>query len=76
VAVHLFPARESGDPEPSRGWQATIPAAQLRVTPVPGTPLSMMQAPNAATLGAALSRAVGRAGEEAAPRSAAGRAPV
>jgi arthrofactin-type cyclic lipopeptide synthetase C len=69
VAVHLFPAEHSGDPEPSRGWRATLSAAQLRVTPVPGTHLSMMQAPNAAALGAALSRTISRAGEEAAPRS-------
>jgi arthrofactin-type cyclic lipopeptide synthetase C len=61
VAVHLFPARESADPDASRGWQATLPATQLQVTPVPGTHLSMMRAPNAATLGEALSRAVRRA---------------
>jgi arthrofactin-type cyclic lipopeptide synthetase C len=76
VAVHLFPARQSADPELSRGWRATLPATQLRITPVPGTHLSMMRAPNAATLGEALSRAVGRAREEAAPRSAAGGSPL
>jgi thioesterase domain-containing protein len=76
VAVHLFPARQSADPELSRGWQATLPAAQLRVTPVPGTHLSMMRAPNAATLGEVLSRALDRAREEAPPRSAAGPSPV
>ena len=75
VAVHLFPARESADPDLSRGWRATLPATQLQVTPVPGTHLSMMRAPNAATLGEALSRAVGRAGEEAPPRSARQRSP-
>ena len=64
VAVHLFPARQSADPEPSRGWQATLPTTQLRVTPVPGTHLSMMQAPNAATLGEVLSRAVDQARED------------
>jgi thioesterase domain-containing protein len=72
VAVHLFPARQSADPELSRGWRATVPEAQLRVTPVPGTHLSMMQAPNAATLGEALSRAVDGAGEKAAPPFSAG----
>jgi hypothetical protein len=35
-----------------------------------------MQAPNATTLGEALSRAVGRAREEAAPRSAGGSSPL
>jgi amino acid adenylation domain-containing protein len=74
VAVHLFPAQQSPDPELSRGWQATLPAAHLQVTPVPGTHLSMMRPPNAAALGEALSRAIGRAWEEAAPRSA-GRSP-
>jgi amino acid adenylation domain-containing protein len=76
VAVHLFPAQQSADPELSRGWRATLPATQLRVTPVPGTHTSMMRPPNAAALGAALSRAVGRAGEEAAPLSAGGGSPV
>jgi arthrofactin-type cyclic lipopeptide synthetase C len=76
VAVHLFPARESADPELSRGWQATVPANQLRVTPVPGTHLSMMRAPNAAALGEALSRAVKRARDEAAPVSAGGGSPL
>jgi arthrofactin-type cyclic lipopeptide synthetase C len=65
VPVHLFPAAHSADPEPSRGWRATLPAAQLRITPVPGTHLSMMRAPNAATLGEALSRAAERADGEA-----------
>jgi thioesterase domain-containing protein len=69
VDVHLFPARESADPELSRGWRATVPATRLRVTPVPGTHLSMMRAPNAAALGEALSRAVDDAREEAAPPS-------
>ncbi|HEX9939603.1 MAG TPA: amino acid adenylation domain-containing protein [Longimicrobium sp.] len=77
VAVHLFPAQGSADPELTRGWQATVPANRLRVTPVPGTHLSMMRAPNTATLGGALSRAIGRAREEAAaPVSAGGGSPL
>ncbi|HEU0054705.1 MAG TPA: alpha/beta fold hydrolase, partial [Longimicrobium sp.] len=76
VAVHLFPAQQSPDPDPSRGWRAIVPAARLRVTPVPGTHLSMMRAPNAAALGAALSRAIGGAPEEAAPPSAVSGSPV
>jgi arthrofactin-type cyclic lipopeptide synthetase C len=75
VAVHLFPAQQSADPEPSRGWRATLSAAQLRVTPVPGTHLSMMRPPNAATLGEALSRALDRAREEA-PSSAGSGSPL
>ena len=73
VAVHLFPAQQSAG-EPSRGWRATLSATQLRVTPVPGTHLSMMRPPNAATLGEALSRALGRAREEAAAASPSPRA--
>jgi hypothetical protein len=68
VPVHLFPARQSADPELSRGWWATLPATRLRVTPVPGTHLSMMRAPNAATLGEALSRALARALGDNTPR--------
>jgi thioesterase domain-containing protein len=56
VAVHLFPAQQSADPDPSRGWQAILPANQLQVTPVPGTHQSMMRPPNAETLGGALWR--------------------
>jgi arthrofactin-type cyclic lipopeptide synthetase C len=56
VAVYLFPAQQSADPEPSRGWRAIVPGTQLQVTPVPGTHLSMMRAPNVETLGEALSR--------------------
>ncbi|HET7232814.1 MAG TPA: amino acid adenylation domain-containing protein, partial [Longimicrobium sp.] len=74
VDVHLFPAQQGGGADPSRGWRATLPAARLRVTPVPGTHLSMMQAPNAATLGEALSRALGQA--RAAAPSTGGGSPV
>ncbi|WP_420127866.1 amino acid adenylation domain-containing protein [Longimicrobium sp.] len=76
VTIHQFPAHQSADPEPSRGWRATLPAARLRVTPVPGTHLSMMRPPNAATLGEALSRALDRAREEAPPFSGAHPSPV
>ncbi|HEU4561488.1 MAG TPA: amino acid adenylation domain-containing protein [Longimicrobium sp.] len=76
VAVHLFPAQQSTDPDPSHGWQATLPATRLQVVPVPGTHLSMMQAPNAATLGEALSRAIDRARDGAAPLSVGGRLPT
>ncbi|WP_420127864.1 amino acid adenylation domain-containing protein, partial [Longimicrobium sp.] len=61
VAVHLVAAQESADPDQSRGWRAMLPAGQFRVISVPGTHLSMMQAPNAASLGEALSRALDRA---------------
>ncbi|HEX2081775.1 MAG TPA: amino acid adenylation domain-containing protein [Longimicrobium sp.] len=76
VLLHQFAAGDSRLTDPTRGWGAFHPRGWLRVTPVPGTHLSMMRAPNRATLGEALSRAVGRAREEAAPRSAAGGSPV
>ncbi|HEU0015837.1 MAG TPA: alpha/beta fold hydrolase, partial [Longimicrobium sp.] len=56
VAVHQFPAAESPEPDPSRGWAAVLPAPLLQVVPVPGTHLSMMSPPHAGALGAALSR--------------------
>jgi arthrofactin-type cyclic lipopeptide synthetase C len=61
VPVHLFPAAESPAPDRRRGWQAVLPDASLRVAPVPGTHLSMLEAENARELGAALSRALGAA---------------
>ncbi|MFL5540880.1 MAG: alpha/beta fold hydrolase, partial [Longimicrobiaceae bacterium] len=76
VLVHQFPAGDSPLADPTRGWGAFHPERSLRVTPVPGTHLSMMRPPNAATLGEALSRALGRAREESAPRSAAGSSPL
>ncbi|HYR06691.1 MAG TPA: hypothetical protein VEQ60_02905, partial [Longimicrobium sp.] len=57
VLLHQFPAGDSLT-DPTRGWGAFHPEGWLRVTPVPGTHLSMMRAPNAATFGEALSRAL------------------
>ncbi|HEX8431330.1 MAG TPA: amino acid adenylation domain-containing protein, partial [Longimicrobium sp.] len=68
-AVHLFPASESAVANPSLGWDALLPAASLHVTTVPGNHLSMMAAPNAATLGHALSRAIAHAPTREAARS-------
>ncbi|HST57571.1 MAG TPA: alpha/beta fold hydrolase, partial [Longimicrobium sp.] len=76
VLLHQFPAEDSRTADPTRGWGAFHPQGWLRVTPVPGTHLSMMRAPNAATFGEALSRAVNQARKEAAPFSAADRSPV
>jgi amino acid adenylation domain-containing protein len=63
VLVHQFPAQQGPEPDATRGWGAFHPEGWLRVTPVPGTHLSMMQPPNAAALGEALSRAVDGARE-------------
>ncbi|HVH13184.1 MAG TPA: hypothetical protein VM759_09035, partial [Longimicrobium sp.] len=57
VVVHHFSALESPMvDEPSRGWRDLLPEGSLQVTPVPGTHQTMMDPPNAAVLGAALSR--------------------
>jgi amino acid adenylation domain-containing protein len=68
VLVHQFPAGDSHSTDPTRGWGAFHPAGWLRVTPVPGTHLSMMRPPNAAALGEALSRAMDETGERGARR--------
>ncbi len=68
--VHLFPAEEG--PDPGEGWRALVPA--LRVTPVPGNHLSMMEAPGAAALGRGLSGAL--AGGSTAARAGRGYAPL
>jgi arthrofactin-type cyclic lipopeptide synthetase C len=72
VLLHQFPAGDSRDTDPTRGWGAFHPRGRLRVTPVPGTHLSMMRPPNAATLGQALSHAVEEARKGQAPPSAGG----
>jgi amino acid adenylation domain-containing protein len=61
VPVALFPARQGASPDAGRGWRALLADASLRVTPVPGTHLSMMDAENVAALGEALSREIGLA---------------
>ncbi|HEU4881042.1 MAG TPA: thioesterase domain-containing protein, partial [Longimicrobium sp.] len=61
VVVHLFAARASPMEDPSRGWRDLLPEGSLQVTPVPGTHSSMMDPPNVAVLGEALSRGL-RAG--------------
>ncbi len=72
LPVHLFPAQESTDPDLQRGWQALAGDAPTRLSPVPGTHLSMMEARNVRSLGEALSREVGLAAEhrEALPEEA------
>jgi arthrofactin-type cyclic lipopeptide synthetase C len=61
IPVHLFPARENPGADPSRGWRAVLSEASLRVIPVPGNHLSMMESDNVGALGEALSREIGRA---------------
>jgi thioesterase domain-containing protein len=58
IPVHLFSAQESPAADPRRGWQALLPDAVLKVTPVPGTHLSMVGAENVRALGEALSREI------------------
>ncbi|HSU17580.1 non-ribosomal peptide synthase/polyketide synthase [Longimicrobium sp.] len=58
IPVHLFPAQGSADPDERRGWQALLPDRLLRVAPVPGSHLSMVEAKHVPALGQALSRAL------------------
>ncbi|HEX8361296.1 MAG TPA: alpha/beta fold hydrolase, partial [Longimicrobium sp.] len=58
ASVHLFPAEQGGS-DTLRGWGAVLPAP--RVTPVPGTHVSMMEGSNAEALGQALSREIAHA---------------
>jgi thioesterase domain-containing protein len=62
VPVRLFAARQGPGPDPRRGWQALLPDASLRVTPVPGTHPSMLEGDSLRSLGEALSREIGQAG--------------
>jgi thioesterase domain-containing protein len=61
LPVHLFFARDDAGVDRWRGWQALRDDVSIRATPVPGTHLSMMEAPNVEALGRALSREIGRA---------------
>ncbi|HEX2093470.1 MAG TPA: alpha/beta fold hydrolase, partial [Longimicrobiaceae bacterium] len=61
LPVHLFSARDGADADPRRGWQTLLDGTSIRVTPVPGTHLSMMEASNVEFLGRALSREIRRA---------------
>jgi thioesterase domain-containing protein len=58
VPVHLFPAGDGSAPDPALGWRAVLPGSALRVTPVPGTHLSIMEGSNAVQVGRALSGAM------------------
>jgi amino acid adenylation domain-containing protein len=61
VPVHLFPALD-GAGDPLHGWDAVLSGASTRVTPVPGTHLTMVEGANAAALGHALSAALRNGG--------------
>jgi arthrofactin-type cyclic lipopeptide synthetase C len=61
LPVHLFFARDDAGADPWRGWQTLLDEVSISATPVPGTHLSMMEAPNVESLGRALSREIGRA---------------
>jgi thioesterase domain-containing protein len=78
VAVHLFPARENPLEDLSHLWRDLLPERALQVTFVPGTHSSMMDPPNVAVLGEALSRGLDAAASRRAPGAEPGRhgAPV
>jgi len=61
VPVHLFFARNDARADRWRGWQPLLDEVSITATPVSGTHMSMMEAPNVEALGRALSREIGRA---------------
>jgi thioesterase domain-containing protein len=61
LPVHLFFARDDARVDSWRGWQTMLDDVSISATPVPGTHMSMMEAPNVEALGRALSREIGRA---------------
>jgi thioesterase domain-containing protein len=61
LPAHLFVARDDAGADPWRGWQALLDDGSISATPVPGTHMSKMEAPNVEALGRALSREIGRA---------------
>nr|WP_306298895.1 non-ribosomal peptide synthetase [Pseudomonas syringae] len=62
VAVHLFVAAERAADAPAHegwlGWEAVMPAAQLRCVSVPGDHQTLMQVPHVEVLGQAISAAL------------------
>jgi arthrofactin-type cyclic lipopeptide synthetase C len=55
--MHIFHA-EDDNTSPWLGWNTVFPASQIRVIDVPGTHLTIMEKPNIASLGQALSNAI------------------
>lgn len=58
ISIHLFPAKDDTHRDARRGWSVLVPDRLLRVTPVPGAHLTMMQEQNVGALGAAVASAV------------------
>jgi len=56
--IDLFISQENGSGVPFLGWNSILPENQLRVTPIAGTHLTMMDDPNIIALGRALSEAI------------------
>ncbi|MDD5036105.1 MAG: amino acid adenylation domain-containing protein, partial [Methylococcaceae bacterium] len=63
IPIHLFAAREEVAADPLRGWGALLPEERIRLMPVEGNHLSMMEEPHIASVGSALSAAIHQAGE-------------
>jgi arthrofactin-type cyclic lipopeptide synthetase C len=59
VRLHLFSAQEERDGDSLLGWDAVVPKAQITRNTAVGTHHSMLQEPHLASLGAAISRAIG-----------------
>jgi amino acid adenylation domain-containing protein len=60
IPIHLFPAKDDTHRDARRGWGVLVPDRLLRVTPVLGAHLTMMQDQNVTALGAAVTSAVRR----------------
>jgi arthrofactin-type cyclic lipopeptide synthetase C len=62
IPIHLFRAEETsnGDGADSHYnyWEMALPMEMIRLIPVPGTHLSMMEPPHVASLGEAISHAM------------------
>jgi amino acid adenylation domain-containing protein len=59
ILLHLFVARDSevlAAASPHRNWETVLPVEQIRLLPVPGTHLSMMESPQIEALGDAISQ--------------------
>jgi amino acid adenylation domain-containing protein len=63
IPIYLFKAMDKEDPagDDHLGWAKALPQAQIRVIPVPGTHVSIMETPQIEVLGRSLSDAIGQA---------------
>jgi thioesterase domain-containing protein/aryl carrier-like protein len=75
ISLHLFKAMDERENTPFYqdeylGWNQVVPESQIHVVPVPGTHVSLMQAPQNENLGKALSTALSQPGGNKKPSPA------